>query len=196
MNLLPTARITATPTSGTVPLVVSLDGRGSTDPDGTISTYSWTFGDGTSASGSTVSKTFQNTGTYNILLRVTDNRGGTASSTTSVTVNPQPTDAKIFVANIEPSTVAAFGGFMARARVSVIGIDGKAKQGAVVRVTWSGLTSGTVSASTGIDGSAYLYSSPTSAKGTFIVTVNQVTLSGSTYDPAMNAESSDSIAAP
>src|SRR5690606_10002033 len=36
----------------------SFNGSGSSDPHGSISSYSWTFGDGTSGSGATVSKTY------------------------------------------------------------------------------------------------------------------------------------------
>src|SRR5262245_18472640 len=40
------AVITANPTSGTAVLTVGFSGTGSTDPDGTISSYAWNFGDG------------------------------------------------------------------------------------------------------------------------------------------------------
>ena len=40
-------RLTATPTSGTVPLNVGFDSTGSIDGDGSIASYAWTFGDGT-----------------------------------------------------------------------------------------------------------------------------------------------------
>ncbi len=49
-NQLPTAVVSATPTSGFGPLLVNFTGSGSYDPDGSIVSYAWTFGDGSSSS--------------------------------------------------------------------------------------------------------------------------------------------------
>jgi glucose/arabinose dehydrogenase/PKD repeat protein len=94
-NQPPTAVATATPTSGPVPLTVSFDGTGSSDPEGRPLTHSWDLnGDGTfgDATGSTASYTYTASGVYHPSLRVTDDQG--ASDTTSVTVtagNTAPT---------------------------------------------------------------------------------------------------------
>jgi glucose/arabinose dehydrogenase len=53
-NRAPNAVATANKTSGLKPLAVTFDGSGSTDPDGDALTYSWNFGDGTTATGKTV----------------------------------------------------------------------------------------------------------------------------------------------
>src|SRR6185369_7116393 len=45
-NSPPVAAAGATPTSGLAPLTVNFDSSGSYDPDGTIASYSWNFGDG------------------------------------------------------------------------------------------------------------------------------------------------------
>ncbi len=79
----PNASISASPTSGDAPLVVSFDGSGSTDPDGDSLTYSWDFDDGTNGIGETVSHTFSNVGTYTVTLTVND---GELSHQTSVTI--------------------------------------------------------------------------------------------------------------
>ena len=54
-NQPPVAAASATPTSGTTPLAVSFSSAGSSDPDGTITSYAWTFGDGGTGSGATTS---------------------------------------------------------------------------------------------------------------------------------------------
>ena len=41
------AVMSATPSSGTAPLSVTFDGSGSTTPNGTMTSWSWSFGDGT-----------------------------------------------------------------------------------------------------------------------------------------------------
>ena len=67
-NQAPVARISATPTSGPVPLAVSFDGRGSSDPDAgdTIASWSWDLnGDGAfgDATGATATYTYTTPGT-------------------------------------------------------------------------------------------------------------------------------------
>ena len=94
-NQPPTAVITASPTNGPVPLTVSFDGTGSSDPEGKPLSYSWDLnGDGTfgDATGPTASYTYTTAGVYHPSLRVTDDQG--ASDTASVTVtagNTAPT---------------------------------------------------------------------------------------------------------
>jgi PKD repeat protein len=73
-------------------LSCSFDGSGSADPDGSIATYAWNFGNGASGSGSgsgsgqTVSHTYSRAGSYTVTLTVTDSAGATA--TDSKAINP------------------------------------------------------------------------------------------------------------
>jgi PKD repeat protein len=92
-NTPPTAVIAAPagPVTGNAPFAVSFDGTGSSDADGSISSYAWTFGDGTQATGITASHTYTTAGSYTAKLTVTDNRGATAFATVAITVNPDPT---------------------------------------------------------------------------------------------------------
>jgi PKD repeat protein len=83
-NQAPVASMSATPTSGMAPLAVNFDGSASHDPDGSIASYAWTFGDGSSASGAIVAHTYSAAGNYNAQLKVTDKLGATA--TTSVAI--------------------------------------------------------------------------------------------------------------
>lgn len=82
VNQPPTAAFTFTCTG----LACSFDGRGSQDPDGSISTYAWTFGDGQTGSGATPGHTYASAGTRTVSLTVTDSDGATASTSRQVTV--------------------------------------------------------------------------------------------------------------
>ncbi|MGO4595346.1 PKD domain-containing protein [Leifsonia sp. 2TAF2] len=77
---------TASFTAGVNGLAVAVDASASSDPDGTIASYAWTFGDGGTASGVSAGHTYAAAGTYTITLKVTDNVGGTATTTRQVTV--------------------------------------------------------------------------------------------------------------
>ncbi|HEX8510950.1 MAG TPA: PKD domain-containing protein [Propionibacteriaceae bacterium] len=69
-------------------LTARLDATGSSDSDGTISTYAWDFGDGSTGTASTPSHTYRGTGTYAVKLTVTDDDGSTTSLTKSIVVAP------------------------------------------------------------------------------------------------------------
>ncbi len=72
---LPEASFTASPSSGGTPLTVAFNAAASSDPNGTISTYIWTYGDGSTGSGVSVIHTYAAEGTYTATLTVTDNEG-------------------------------------------------------------------------------------------------------------------------
>lgn len=88
---------------------VSFNGSASSDPDGTIQSYDWSFGDGTpNQSGVTVSHTYSSAGQYSVTLTVTDNAGATASDSLIVTVQtPQQAAQSLIgdVANLVSSNV-------------------------------------------------------------------------------------------
>lgn len=69
----------------------------SSDSDGTLSLWSWTFGDGTTSAGRSPQKTFASAGTYQVSLSVTDNLGGrtTAAKSVTVTVSAVALDARL-----------------------------------------------------------------------------------------------------
>ncbi len=89
-NQPPVAVAGATPVSGTAPLAVQFNSTGSNDPDGSISSYAWNFGDGTTGTGSSPTHTYQAAGTFAAVLTVTDNRGATATATVSITATADP----------------------------------------------------------------------------------------------------------
>lgn len=86
-NVAPSAAFTATPSG----LSVSVDGSASTDSDGTVASYAWTFGDGTTGTGKTATHTYQAAGTYDVTLVVTDDKGAASpAATKQVTVTEPP----------------------------------------------------------------------------------------------------------
>ena len=77
-------------------LVVSVDGFASYDPDGTISSYTWAWGDGTTGTGMTATHTYATAGDKTITLTVTDNTGLMNSTSKIVTVTTQGPNDTIF----------------------------------------------------------------------------------------------------
>jgi len=81
LNLPPVASFTL-PASALAGKEVSLDASSSLDPDGTITSYSWDFGDETTGTAATPSHSYAKAGNYTITLTVTDNNGSPSSPTT------------------------------------------------------------------------------------------------------------------
>lgn len=88
-NQKPTASFTATPATGKTPLNVSFNASGSSDPDGSIASYVWSFGDGSSASGVSAQHTFTEIADYAVSLQVTDDKGDTAVTSQTISVLAQ-----------------------------------------------------------------------------------------------------------
>lgn len=86
-NQSPVARISR-PTSGTVGASLAFSGATSSDPDGSVASYAWDFGDTQSGSGASVTHAYTNAGTYTVRLTVTDDRGATNSAQQSVVITP------------------------------------------------------------------------------------------------------------
>jgi len=85
-NQPPTAVMTATPTSGPSPLTVTFDGSASSDADGSIVAWSWSFGDGQFNVGRTTAHMYPGPATYTASLTVTDNGGATSTTSTTIVV--------------------------------------------------------------------------------------------------------------
>ena len=82
----PEASFTYTPTSPTVSESVAFNASGSSD-DGTIQSYDWSFGDGTTATGETVTHSYNDSGSYTVTLTVTDDDGATDTENKTVSVD-------------------------------------------------------------------------------------------------------------
>ena len=121
-NALPTAAFT----SATQDLTATVDAAGSTDPDGTIAGHAWEFGDGATGTGVTAEHTYAAAGSYQVKLTVTDNRGGTATQTATVTVA---------AANVAP--VAAFTSATTGLTATLNGSTSSDPDGSVAGYAWT-----------------------------------------------------------
>ena len=103
-NRPPTADATADPTGGKAPLEVSFSSERSTDPERSIVSYQWDFGDETSSSKANPVHTFEENGVYAVTLTVTDSAGSTSTDTLEILVGSEPPVAEI----LEPGDGAKF----------------------------------------------------------------------------------------
>ncbi len=123
-NVAPTAAFTATPSAATV----AFDGSGSSDADGSVASYSWNFGDNTTAgSGVAPSHTYAASGTYSVKLTVTDNKGATNSVTKQLTVTVP----------VNKPPVPAFTVTTTNLGLSVDGSTSSDPDGSVASYSWS-----------------------------------------------------------
>lgn len=88
-NQPPQVSITASPTSGTAPLAVNFTAN-AYDPDGYITSYYWDFGDGQTASGASVSHTYQTAGNFTASVTVSDDYGNWAGASVVISTNGSP----------------------------------------------------------------------------------------------------------
>jgi PKD repeat protein len=85
-NSTPVPNFTYSPSAPVLKQDVLFDGSLSTDADGYIVNYQWTFGDGSGGNGRTVTHEYTAVGSYTVSLTVTDDRGYSASTTQNVAV--------------------------------------------------------------------------------------------------------------
>src|SRR2546425_11755014 len=85
-NQPPVDSFTLTPTSPMAGQTVYFNAAASYDPDGTITSYAWDFGDSQTGYGATTTHAFASPGTYHVSLTATDNGGATSAVTYDVIV--------------------------------------------------------------------------------------------------------------
>ncbi|HKY65486.1 MAG TPA: PQQ-dependent sugar dehydrogenase [Acidimicrobiales bacterium] len=106
-NHLPTAVVSADPTSGPAPLTVQFDASGSQDLDGDPLTYAWDLdGDGAydDSTGPSPRTTYGVNGTVTARLRVSDPAGASDAATVTIVVGP-PNSAPVPVIDSPASTL-------------------------------------------------------------------------------------------
>lgn len=89
-NQPPVALAAGAPTSGPAPLIVKFSSAGSADPDGTIASQSWAFGDTATSTEASPSHVYTAPGTYTAVLTVTDDNGAKATSNLTIVVSAPP----------------------------------------------------------------------------------------------------------
>lgn len=89
----PIARFTFAPSKPRFDDTITFNATTSSDSDGTISTYSWSFGDGNTTTGQTATHSYGTNGEFTVTLNVTDDHSkwDTFSQTFNVTANSGPT---------------------------------------------------------------------------------------------------------
>src|SRR5437867_9641978 len=112
----PVASFTASPNPTNPGVTVSFDASASSDPDGTIVSYDWEFGDASTGSGVTASHAYAAVGTYRVNLTVTDNQSLTANASQDIVVQPAPQPpVASFTANPNPTNPGVLVSFDASA---------------------------------------------------------------------------------
>jgi PKD repeat protein len=105
-NQPPTAVATATPTSVAIGQSVAFNGSASSDPDGTIASFAWDFGDGGRATTATASHAYAAAGSFVARLTVTDNAGSTATATVTISVADTTAPAVAITGSVFTPTVS------------------------------------------------------------------------------------------
>jgi len=188
-NIPPVASFTSTCTN----LVCNFTDT-STDADGTIASRAWTFGDGGTSTLQNPSHTYATAGTFTVGLTVTDNAGGTGTTSQSVTVT-SPGGGTMHIASITITAVKAPGvsGRVSRATVKVVDNNGVNVGSATVSGEYYGLFAQTPAPVVTNSSGDAIFTSTTSSSGRNIINlskfcVNTITHASLTYTPANNVD--------
>ena len=88
-NQNPVAIANVSPNPANVNSDISFDGSSSYDNDGKIVSYLWDFGDGSTSTSAIIKHQYNQAGTYNYSLTVTDNQGAQGNTTGQISVQEQ-----------------------------------------------------------------------------------------------------------
>ncbi|HUF56702.1 MAG TPA: PKD domain-containing protein [Thermohalobaculum sp.] len=181
-NAPPTAAFTVSCTD----LSCSFDGSGSSDADGTIVSYAWSFGDGGSSSSAAPTHTYVAGGTYTVTLVVTDDDTATDSASQPVTVTAPAGDA----VHVDLSGNGVNDGKTWTAEVTIALHDAShgPVSGVAVGGSWSGGASGSGSCTTSGGQCQVSFGGIPKKEGTATFTVTSV--ASPDYDASQNHETS------
>ncbi len=179
------------PLKGSAPLTVGFDGTQSSDPDGIVVEYLWTFDDGTTAITASPTHTFTTPGLHPVTLVVTDNQGLTGTTNLDIEV---VNSRIIFVSAIVPGFSGSGASASADILVTVKDDKGALVSNAMVYGRLSGIGQGDVIGRTNEKGQVRLRGRiPPLTRGALTFTVTNLTLPGGIYDASFNVETTDSV---
>jgi PKD repeat protein len=118
-NQAPIAKLSLTPTSGTAALTVTASTTGSSDPDGTIASTKIDFGDGTVLAAASGTHVYSTAGSFIVKATVSDNKGTSASASSTVTVQAPAQTAVTISAPLNNATVSRWVTVSATATSSI-----------------------------------------------------------------------------
>jgi hypothetical protein len=179
------------PLKGSAPLIVGFNGTQSSDPDGIVVEYLWTFDDGTTAITANPTRTFTTPGIHPVTLLVTDNQGLTGTTNLNIEV---VNSRIIFVSAIVPGFSGTGASASADILVTVKDDKGALVANAMVYGRLSGIGQGDVIGRTNSKGQVRLRGRiPPLTRGALTFTVTNLTLAGGIYDASFNVETTDSV---
>lgn len=154
---------TSSPTKGLAPLSITFSGAGSYDPDGSIVSYDWAFGNGSTSTSISPNHVYNTPGVYTATLVVVDDKGASSSDSIVITVTePLP-----------PVADASRSGPLSGTAPLTVTLDGTASgdpDGQITSYSWI--------SSNGASGSGSLASMTFSNPGTYTVTLQVIDTDG------------------
>ena len=159
----PVAVISSTSTNPLTGTSISFDGTSSSDPDGSVVSYAWSFGDGSTGSGPRTTHAFATAATYTVNLTITDNNGSVGSTSLLLLIQDRPP-----IVTVLGSANTAFTGIL----VSFNSTGTYDPDGSVVSYSWN--------YGDGLTGSGPTTSHSFTLPGTYSVNLTATDNSGST----------------
>lgn len=173
------------PYEGQVGESILFDGSLSSDPDGDNLTYTWYFGDESTGAGKTTTHTYEEIGTYTVILTVEDVYGAIDSDETEVVIlekNDPPS--KPTISGEQTGTINTEYSY-------IIGATDPDKDAVIYRIIWGDQTSSITESDPIPSGTAYVVNHTWIAAGKFTISVtasdNTTTSAQSTFTVYIDA---------
>jgi PKD repeat protein len=163
----------------------------SSDPDGTIVSWSWDFGDGATSNAQNPSHTFPSSGLYDVLLTVADNDGATDTFGQQVVVSNGSGALQMYVADLSGESTPDGNGIW-KAEVTILVLDevGDPVANATISGSWSKGFYASSSCTTDASGQCMVEQTGIDNKTRRVTfTVDGVSHSALTYNAALNVVS-------